>query len=75
MDRWQRVRSAAFLRGKAVWYRDMARHAAGADRDRMLATAATFDARGQAREHADVAQRDAADALRAAARRTGARAR
>ena len=68
-SRWDQLRSAQFFRGKATWYRAMAGHAVGADRDKMLDTARVFDARGQAQERADAQQ----EAQRVEARRAGRR--
>ena len=67
--RWDRVRSAEFFRGKATWYRAMAGHAAGEDREKMLDTARVFDARGQAQEAADARRSAAAVGARRAGRR------
>jgi hypothetical protein len=64
-SRWDRVRSAEFFRGKAVWYRAMAGHAVGDDREKMLDTARLFDARGDAQEAAEAGRAAAAGARRA----------
>jgi hypothetical protein len=50
MPTWRRARSSDFFHAKAKWYRDMAGHAAGVDKEKMLATARDFDTRGQACE-------------------------
>ncbi len=50
MRTWHRVRSGEFFRAKARWYRDMAGREVGKDKERMLAMACDFDARGQDRD-------------------------
>lgn len=74
-SRWDRVRSAEFFRGKAHWYRAMADHAVGAEREKMLQTARVFEARGQAQDAADARRAaSAAEARRAGRRPQGGRA-
>jgi len=50
MPTWRRVRSGEFFHAKAKWYRDMAGREVGEDKERMLATARDFDARGRDRD-------------------------
>ncbi len=50
MPTWRRVRSGEFYHAKATWYRDMATHETGEDKERLLATARDFDARGRDRD-------------------------
>ena len=64
-----RLRSVEFFRSKASWYRAMAGHAVGEDREKMLDTARVFDARGQAQESADARRAAAAVVARRAGRR------
>jgi hypothetical protein len=68
MPTWRRDRSGEFFHDKAQWYRDMAGREVGEDKERMLATARDFEARGQDRE----ARTAAAGALdKTVQRRTG----